>query len=192
MTLNYVTKMKHELNANKSIWTRIAELRQNDIDLLAPKFAEAVTKSLADLKGRHVKIGALEIPLDVVVFETARSNELQQIYFMQGTSNARTAEHSWHFYGLAIDVISRRFEWFGNAEAKKVWPDEVSRFAAAEKWFMTVGGFFEVHGCKLGAKWKRQDLPHIQWGNMPDSPNKAPEIYRTKGLEAVWRTVKAI
>lgn len=183
--------LKTELNG-LSIWKRIAELRQNDLELLAPKFEAAVRNALAELEGRHTKIGDVEVALDVIVFETARTNELQEIYYAQGTSNAKTAEKSWHFYGLAIDVISRRFEWFGNKEAKLVWADDRERMFAAERWFKAVGGFFEARGCSLGAKWGKPDLPHIQWGKCKKSPDDAPEIYRTKGLEAVWRAVGAI
>jgi hypothetical protein len=182
--------LKGELNG-KSIWTRIDELRQRDLNLLAPKFKLAVEKSLVDLAGRSTLMGSKSIPLDVLVFETARTNELQEIYYQQGTSNAKDAFHSWHFYGLAIDVISKKYEWFGNKAAKIEWPNDLERMKMAEKWFLTVGGFFEANGCKLGAKWKRADYPHIQWGLCADSPHEAPELYREQGVQAVWEAVRA-
>lgn len=182
--------LKTELNS-KSIWTRIEELRQNDLDLLAPKFKEAVEKALDELDGRSIRVGTVVVPLDVVVFETARTNELQQIYYSQGTTKAKTAENSWHFYGLAIDIISRYYEWFDNANARRIWPKEEDRFEAARNWFLAAGAFFEEQGCRLGAKWKHPDMPHIQWGKCRDTPDKAPEIYHEHGLEAVWKAVGA-
>lgn len=182
--------IKTELNGI-NVWLRIEELRQRDLNLLAPKFKDAVEAAVAEIAGRSIRIGTIVVPLDVVIFETARTNELQQIYYSQGTSKAKTAEKSWHYYGLAIDVISQRYEWFDNKFAKETWPNRIERMAAAEKWFLAVGGFFEEQGCKLGAKWKHQDLPHIQWGRCKDSPDDAIEIYKTKGLQAVWEAVKA-
>lgn len=181
--------LKTELNAS-SVWARIAELRQNDINLLAPKFKQVVLDSLDDLKGKSVKIGDLEVDLDVVVFETKRTNELQRIYYSQGTTNAKTAERSWHFYGLAIDIISHRYEWFDNEQAKRSWPNETKRFSAGSKWFLAAGNYFEKRGCSLGSKWEHPDSPHIQWPKKK-SPNEEAGIYYAEGLDKIWDSLGA-
>jgi peptidoglycan L-alanyl-D-glutamate endopeptidase CwlK len=92
---------------------------------------------------------------------------------------------SWHGYGLAVDVISRRYYWS---------PPE------GQKWFVKVAGIFKavetdgVKRIKWGGDWKkRPDPPHFQWAECPASPSQENrEMILDKGVEAVWSAVKAV
>lgn len=178
--------------SDSDIWKKIDSLRIKSIDGLAPKFYKALMDGMSDMRGRTIKLGPISVDLDWMIFETIRSDELQQIYFQQGTTNASTAEHSWHYYGLAVDGISSRFKWFDTPTARTIWPKKDTRDSYAEDWFLDCGSYFEKYGCKLGAKWHHPDLPHVQWGNMADSPILAPKLKEEGGNEAVWRAVGAI
>lgn len=155
--------------APESIWTTIARLRQRDVACLAPKFREAVEAALCACRGAG---------LDAYVFESCRTNELQAIYFQQGASKAQTALRSWHFYGLAVDVISRESQW-------AAWDDPA--------WSRGVVAAFKRQGCDWGGDWTSfRDLPHFQWGRCKPSPSDtAITLYRSGGVPAVWRAVGA-
>jgi peptidoglycan L-alanyl-D-glutamate endopeptidase CwlK len=44
----------------------------------------------------------------------------------------------------------------------------------------------------MGGDWKFKDLPHFQWGPCKPSPSdRARELIRTEGMEAVWGAVGA-
>lgn len=69
---------------------------------------------------------------------------------------------SWslHSYGLAFDFFDRPFP-----EAVDVWgpanaPDEA------------FGQAFEEYGFTWGARWKRQDWPHIEWAGPPPNGHR--------------------
>lgn len=177
--------------SDRDIWKVIEALRINKTDGLAPKFREALINGMADMRGRVIKLGAIVVDLDWYIFETNRTNELQKIYYEQGTTNAQTAEKSWHYYGLAVDGISQRFKWFDTPAARVIWPKDTEREAYAAAWFLECGSFFEKYGCKLGAKWRKPDYPHVQWGNMADSPRMAPILKAEGGDERVWKAVGA-
>ncbi len=152
-----------------SIWATIVRLRQSDLAYVAPRFREAVELALEDCQ---------EATLDAYVFESLRTNELQAIYFAQGSSKAQTAFRSWHFYGLAVDVISRSRQW-------DAWHDRAWRDAVVSR--------FKLRGLDWGGDWTRfKDLPHFQWGRCKPSPSDlAIELYRSGGVGAVWRAVGA-
>jgi peptidoglycan LD-endopeptidase CwlK len=147
-----------------------------DMTLLAPKFREAVENALKDCQ---------EQGLDAYVYEAYRSQELQALYYARGrtiipptrpVTNAPSNLHSWHGYGLAVDVISR----------SKYWDVPSSWFEAAAECFLRAG-------CKWGGGWKTRDLPHFQWGKCKPSPSDAArQIIASEGLEAVWKAVGAI
>ena len=82
-------------------------------EYLAPLFRAAVEQAIADCNSRTP-------PLDAMVVETFRSNELQMVYFARGrtvipphatVTNAQTNLKSWHGYGLAVDVIHKTKQW---------------------------------------------------------------------------------
>lgn len=135
---------------------------------------------------------AIVIPLDVEVNETARTNELQRIYYQQGTSHAETAEKSWHFYRLALDNISRTYGWFNNRAAKAAWPDPKVRAIVCDTWFRQMAEVFKRHGFDAGIDWHDPDPPHVQWGTLSKSPHDAPRLFAEGGFEKVWQAVGAM
>jgi peptidoglycan L-alanyl-D-glutamate endopeptidase CwlK len=146
-----------------------------DLGVLAPKFANAVRKAIAECN---------EQGLDAYVYEGYRSAALQAIYYARGrtvipptrtVTNARTNLNSWHGYGLAVDVISRSKRW-----------------SQPDSWFKQVAEVFKRHGLKWGGDWKSRDLPHFQWGRCKASPSdRARQIYAERGMKAVWTEVGA-
>lgn len=147
--------------------------RSSDIRLLAPRFGLAVGEALniCHRKG-----------LDVIVFEGARSDELQRYYYEQGRTrpgpiitNARSAQFGWHFFRLAIDAISASRGW--NVTAS--WREEVAKI-------------FESVDLDWGGRWRSPDFPHYQWGRLRSSPSdRARQLYAEGGLIRVWQEVGA-
>jgi hypothetical protein len=152
-----------------------APLVDRDLGKLAPKFRAAVELALGVCNAKG---------LDAYVYEAYRSPELQALYYARGrtiipperpVTNARSNLWSWHGYGLGVDVISRSQRW-----------------EAGYDWFAAVAAEFELVGCKWGGTWKSVDLPHHQWGRCKPSPSdRARELYRTGGFQAVWEAVGA-
>lgn len=148
----------------------------NDLALLAPKFRAQVMAAIAECQKNGI---------DAFVFEGYRSPELQALYYARGrtiipptkpVTNAISNLHSWHGYGLAVDVISKQQYW-----------------NAPESWFVAVANIFKEHGCRWGGEWKMKDLPHFQWGLCKPSPSEeAQNLIKTQGMEAVWRAVQAL
>jgi peptidoglycan L-alanyl-D-glutamate endopeptidase CwlK len=145
----------------------------NDLSELAPGFRAAVEAAIEECH---------RLGYDVVVFEARRTEERQAYLYAQGrtrpgaiVTNAADALHGWHFFGLAVDVISKSREW-----------------SVPEEWWRDVGEIFERHGCDWAGRWKRPDTPHMQWGALKPSPSdRARSLYASGGLEAVWREVGA-
>ena len=146
-----------------------------DLGLLAPKFRQAVESAIAECRAQDC---------DAYVYEAYRSNALQQIYYARGRSvipplrpvtNAASNLHSWHGYGLAVDVIS----------ASRGWNQP-------ESWFKKVAGIFYQFDCKWGGDWTKPDLPHFQWGLCKPSPSdQARALLQSGGMESVWAVLKA-
>jgi hypothetical protein len=146
-----------------------------DLAQLAPRFRDAVQQAIADARARG---------LDAYVYEAYRSPALQSLYYKRGrtiippvktVTNARSNLYSWHGYGLAVDVISRRFGW-----------------DRPESWFRDVAESFRKFNCKWGGDWKMKDLPHFQWGPCKASPSdNARALFAQGGAPAVWRAVGA-
>lgn len=111
---------------------------------------------------------------DAFVYETCRSEALQQWYFAHGASKARTAVHSWHIYGLAVDVISTSHDW-------AAWDNAA--------WKAGVSGIFKSHGLAWGGDWHSfHDWPHFELGSLSPSPSIADILlFNAEGKEAVWR-----
>jgi hypothetical protein len=148
----------------------------NDLNELAPLFRAAVAKAIAECRAAN---------LDAIVYEAYRTQELQSEYFARGrtkrpplstVTNAPSNLHSWHGYGLAVDVIS-----------------ESKRWDAGRKWFEDVAAIFERNNCKWGGRWKSADLPHFQWHKCKASPSdEARRLITIQGAQAVWQAVQAI
>jgi len=146
------------------------------LDRLAPRFRDAVEAILVDVQKERV-------------FETLRSDERQRFLYGFGreyddligprgaVTNARTAMGGWHFYGLAVDIVE----------------DDATPWIAPAAFWQSLGLAAERHGCAWGGRWKRVDLPHVQWGKCRKSPSqRARVLYQSGGLEAVWREVGAL
>lgn len=202
MQVTLVTAGKMALEADADVWSRVAALRQNSLDYLAPRFRAALVDTLRDARSETVRVilgdgRADHVALDPIVHETLRTNELQQIYYEQGATRARTAEHSWHFYGLAADLISEQYGWFENDAARSRWPLPSDRARASRAWFGALALIASSHGLDWGGAWSSfPDLPHFQWGRCAPSPQHAPALYRAAGGGArgrleVWRAVGA-
>ncbi|TQK01128.1 M15 family metallopeptidase [Herbaspirillum sp. SJZ107] len=157
-----------------------SELMVNcDLGRLAPSFAMAVQAALEECNS------ALN-GLDAMVYEGYRSQALQAIYYQRGrtiippkdtVTNAPSNLHSWHGYGLAVDVVHRT----------KYWSPP-----GGDAWFRRVAAIFKKHGCAWGGDWKQADLPHFQWGRCPASPSDAARsLITAQGSSAVWEYFKA-
>lgn len=148
---------------------------ERSLDVLAPAFRERLMGMLDALKG-----GGQEW-----VFETLRTNERQQYLYGFGrdyddgrgqVTRAKSALHSWHGYGLAVDVIDKDLLW---SPPKVFWSD--------------LGRQADMHGLTWGGRWNQPDLPHVQWYNCPASPTDADRrLFRDHGMRAVWAKYNAI
>lgn len=141
---------------------------QRDLDQLAPKMRACVKAALAECEASG---------LDAYVYEAMRDQATQTEYYRRGVTRAKRAASSWHFYGLAVDVISRKRGW----SVTRQWRADVTRI-------------FKKHGLDWGGDWKGfVDPPHYQFGTLRASPSaRARQLYNAGGLEAVWREVGAL
>lgn len=173
---------------------------QRDTLCLAPLFRLAVDASLAACRA---------VGLDAMVWETCRTQALQEFYYTRGRPPTpeypapvtwqRDAMKAWHFYGLAVDVISEEHHWFA------LTPDlthgltggALAAVAAArrrqrDEWFSAVARIFVAHGCAWGGEWVKRDTPHFQWGRCRPTPSQLSiDAYRRGGQRAVWQLVRA-
>jgi len=158
-----------------------SELMVNrDPGRLAPKFAEVVQRAIAECND---EVNAL----DAMIYEGYRSQALQAMYFQRGrtvkppfkpVTNAATNLHSWHGFGLAVDVVHRTKFWS---------PPE------GDAWFQKVAAIFKKHDCTWGGDWKMADLPHFQWGRCPPGPSDmARELITSQGMQVVWMHFGAV
>lgn len=156
-----------------------SELMVNrDLDRLAPAFRDAVKAAMAECMTQG---------FDAIVYEGYRSQALAAMYYKRGrtvkppekpVTNAPTNLHSWHGYGLAVDVVHRT----------KFWSPP-----GGDAWFHNVASVFKKHGCTWGGDWTMADLPHFQWNRCPASPSDlARQIVQSQGIEAVWQHFGAI
>jgi peptidoglycan L-alanyl-D-glutamate endopeptidase CwlK len=153
----------------------IEHMVESSLDVLAPKFRDALTAALKECN---------DAGLDAYAYETHRSDELQNIYWQRGrtvippnytVTNVKSAQYGWHFFGLAADIISRSKRW------------DVS-----DDWRQKVCAIMRSHGLACGADWPHPDLPHVQWGKCKRSPsNEARSLFLYGGIQAVWGAVGA-
>ncbi len=168
--------------------------------LLAPNFRAIVEVSITDCRAAG---------LDAMVWEAYRSNELQMLYYLRGrppsreypapVTNAKSNLYSWHGYGLAVDVISQKYKWFGLDPKirRTVSPDvaktmQIQLDREGQAWFRAVADIFKKNGCDWGGDWTKPDLPHQQFGRLRPSPSDmARQLLRDRGLNYLWRYVGA-
>lgn len=153
----------------------IEHMVENSLDVLAPKFRDALSSALGECNDRG---------LDAYAYETHRSDELQNIYWQRGrtvipphetVTNVKSAQYGWHFFGLAGDIISRSRRWSVTGE-----------------WRQSVCEIMRKHGLDCGYDWPHPDPPHVQWGRCRRSPsNEARALFLSGGIGAVWDAVGA-
>lgn len=155
----------------------------NDLNACAPKFKDRAISALAQCS----KDG-----LDAMVYEAIRSEELQQLYWAKGreldgivwnvvdpsavVTKIPHADHGWHFFGMAIDVISKSKEW-----------------SVTDEWRKEVSDRFKKAGLHWAGDWPHfKDLPHYQFTNQFNPSDNDRATYKKGGLEAVWKLNNAL
>lgn len=141
--------------------------RVSTLDELAPRFRAALVACVWDMR-------AAGHP--AIIYETIRTNERQAQLFSEGASKAATAWKSWHFYGLAADVIHETLHWSPKA----------TFWAALEQ-------AAHVHGLTWGGHWRTiHDKPHVQWGRCRVTPSwRSKALYLAGRRPAVWLACSA-
>lgn len=155
--------------------SKVLTLRQNGADCLAPAFRRQSDAAIAEANAKG---------FDVASFETCRSDELAKLYFAHGASKSPTGLYTWHFYGLARDVISTARGW-------DVYPDQHG-VGGDPDWYQPIADIFKSHGLNWGGDWAHfKDWPHWQFGGLRATPKDAVTIMATHGIRAVWEAVGA-
>jgi len=148
-----------------------------NLDVLAPKFRDAVLHAFDSMHA---------LGFDPIITESLRTAERQQWLYGFGrdyddgrgvVTNAPTGQWSWHFFGLAVDVTSKKM------------PDQ-----PGWTFWSNLGGAARRNELTWGGSWIRfTDLPHLQWGRCRQSPStRAIQLYNEGGFEAVWHEVGAM
>jgi len=164
--------------------TEVATVRA--LDGLAPRFRSALQRVLLTLEG---------LGHDPVVIETLRGDARQR--FLHGfgrlyddgrgvVTHSHDADESWHYYGLAADVISSGRRW----DAPPPFWAALGRACARDG--LTWGGDWNGDGRSRDERFL--DRPHLQWGPpMRRSPSpRAARLMELGGAAAVWRAVGAM
>lgn len=146
---------------------------QRHLEALAPEFLARLARVFEEM----VRAGH-----DPFVFESLRSHERQEYLFGFGRSyddgrgivtNSGSGFETWHFYGLAVDIVSSQNLW--NAPVA-FWRD--------------LGAAVRRYGLAWGGDWPNfPDKPHVQFGPpMPQSPTASTvDLFRAGGNAAVWK-----
>ena len=152
-----------------------------DLSLLAPAFADEVRQAIAECNAGP------DGGLRAMVYEGYRSPQLQALYYQRGrtivpplkpVTNASSNLHSWHGFGLAVDVVHRDLFW---------------KPPQGDAWFRRVAAIFKAHRCNWGGDWVMADLPHFQWGRCPPSPSDAVRtLLQQQGMQGVWTAFSAV
>lgn len=162
----------------------------NDLARCAPLFVERVWTVLHEMARRG---------FPAIVREARRGDERQRFLFGFGrlyddgrgrVTNAATARKGWHFFGLAVDIVSATHG-----------DDAPAAFWTALRECATAAGLTS------GNDWDRDGIPveddpdehtvdkqHVQWhcpGMRVTPSDRAWEIYEQGGVEAVWRELNA-
>jgi len=166
---------------NTTTHTDIKKLVRRDVCELAPKMRLRVQAAESECSSKKVP---------VYIYECLRSNELAQIYYRLGSSRAPNGLRTWHFYGLAVDIVHPVEYW----NAWPVWDSVEKRYIGGnEKWWKVVVEIFKRHGMDWGGDWAHfKDTPHFQWDRCKPSPsNLAVSLYKSGGVISVWKAVGA-
>lgn len=161
-----------------------------DLTKLAPQFKIKIELLICRLE---------DMGHDPIVFEGWRSDE--RVTFLHGfgrlyddgrgvVTNARTGAKTWHRYGLAVDIISKSLGWDAY---DKFWEDLRRE---ATKLGLVSGNDWDRDGIPVGPDPDESvvDRPHVQWwipGMFKTPSDHAWELLQTKGVEAVWKELRA-
>lgn len=147
----------------------------SDTRLLAPKMEDRIR----DMQATAAAKGA-----PILVYETMRSHRLARMYYALGSSKAQDGWRTWHFYGLAADIIHPTSGW-------DPWDSAVQQ---AVDWRNIVVEAGKAAGLDWGGDWVSfKDRPHFQFGTVKPSPSdEAVRLYKEEGLAEVWRAVGAL
>lgn len=162
-----------------------------DMVKLAPLFAEKVFRVLHEMN---------EKGHDAIVFEAFRSDERAAWLYESGrtfddgrgvVTGAKTARKSWHRYGLAVDIISKSRQWDA---PPTFW--RALRLIAAECGLVS-GNDWDRDGIPVedDPDEHLSDPPHVQWyvtGMHVTPSDHAWELLQSRGVEAVWKEVRAL
>lgn len=147
----------------------------SDRRLLAPGMEDRV---------RDMESRALVQGYSLRVYETMRSHRLARMYHALGVSKAPDGWRTWHFYGLATDII----------HPTRGWDAWTASDQAATDWRGVVIAAGKGAGLDWGGEWVSfKDYPHWQFGTVKPSPSdEAVRLYKEEGLAEVWRAVGAL
>lgn len=157
-----------------------AQQRNGSVELLPTGFRQQLTALLARME---------QDGFDPIVWETLRTDERQEFLYGFGrlyddhpeprgiVTNAKTGVLSYHRYGLAADIVSRRFGW-----------------RPKPQFWVRLGHHALSLGLRWGGKFRSVDLPHVQFGGVagglvvPVTPNEIIAVsMREGGRELVWQ-----
>ena len=117
--------------------------RVSDLNLLEPTLRRKVQAVVRDAAGHGVEL---------VVFETYRSRDRQQMLYSQGATRLKLV--GVHHYGLACDLVRR-------VNGHLDWDADYS----------LLGKLCRAHGLVWGGDWKGfVDSVHVQWVAVRDQP----------------------
>lgn len=157
-------------------------------DDLAPKFRLALDRVLTRMRGEGH---------DPIVYETFRTDARQEFLYGFGrlyddgrgvVTHSRTAEDTYHGYGLAADIISKSKHW-GAGEG--FW-ESLGRACRAEG--LLWGDDWDNDGVRVGPDPDESfsDRPHVQFPKRR-SPSPLAKKLRAEGRQAeVWVLAGAI
>lgn len=118
-----------------------ASSRVSDLAMLEPNVRRKVLKIIEEARCHG---------LDLIAYETYRSQERQQALFKQKVTQLRTV--GVHHYGLACDLVRV-------ANGEPTWDGDYS----------LVGHLARAHGLVWGGDWPSlRDEPHVQWCRVRD------------------------
>ncbi|MDB4915091.1 MAG: hypothetical protein JWM95_2735 [Gemmatimonadetes bacterium] len=151
---------------------------QYSLDGLAPRFRVQVLAILGDmLREGH----------DPLIVESMRSDDRQRFLYGFGrdyddgrgiVTNSAEGKNSWHFYGLAVDVVSRSRLW-----------------KAPPEFWSALGASAARRELTWGGNWPNfPDKPHVQFPSrgLSSPTSHIIELYDSGGLVSVWTELSAL
>lgn len=136
----------------------------------APGFVARVKLLLADIPDAYVAEGMRTAARQSWLYGFGRAYDDGR----GEVTNAQTVLWGWHGFGLAADIWQRGKEW-------NLTPDFKDKLNDA----------CENHGLAWGGHWKRADNTHVQWADMPTTPQYQHRAL-AGNLPELWAMVGAV